>query len=180
MRGSLRSYYQGDILSIGKVRVMYCQRCGAPMFDSDKFCRNCGAVVNKYNSNIPNPQPVQQPKKLKWYHWVLIVIGILIAFDYLYSIFNQGQQYIDRSYYSDRYEVDEMVWLKTPDSTVFSRIGYDDYNEILGVTFRKAGSTYYYQDFPSYLWEEFLDSDSLSDYYNDNIKGQYTSSKGDY
>ena len=162
---------------------MYCQHCGAPMFDNDKFCRNCGAVVTGVRSNIPYTQttkPIQhEKKKLKWYHYVLIVIGALMAIEYLHNIFTPGQLYIDKSYYSDRYEVDEMVWLKTPDSTVFSRIGYDDYNEILGVTFRKAGITYYYHDFPSYLWEEFLDADSLSDYYNDNIKGQYQSSKGD-
>ncbi len=163
---------------------MYCQHCGAPMFDNDKFCRNCGAVVNSYKSNTSYQQPIQpniqpQRKKLMWYHWVLIILGILMVFDYLYDIFNQGQQYVDRSYYSERYEVDEMVWLKTPDSTVFSRIGYDDYNEVLGVTFRKAGITYYYHDFPSYLWEDFLDADSLSDYYNSEIRGQYTSTKGD-
>ncbi len=149
------------------------------MFDTDKFCRSCGAAVPRFAEPFFVP-PQPRKRKLWWYEWVLIGLAALIVLEYINGLFDPGQQYIERSYYSERYETEEMVWLKTPDSTVISRIGYNEDEEVLGITFRKAGSTYYYYDYPSDLWEEFLDADSLIDYYNRNIRGQYSSSKGDY
>lgn len=61
----------------------------------------------------------------------------------------------------------------TPDSTCFSRVGYDSRNNVLIVVFRDSGAEYHYYDVPEDVWESFYDSASLGKYFNANIKGYY-------
>lgn len=62
----------------------------------------------------------------------------------------------------------------TPDSSCFSRIGYDSAHEALVVVFRDSGSKYCYYGFSSSDWKLFQSADSLGSYYNKNIKGNYS------
>lgn len=61
----------------------------------------------------------------------------------------------------------------TPESTCFSRVGYDSRNQVLIVVFRDSGAEYHYFDVPEDVWESFYDSESLGRYFNANIKGYY-------
>ena len=61
----------------------------------------------------------------------------------------------------------------TPDSTCFSRVGYDSRNNVLIVVFRDSGAEYHYYDVPEDVWESFYDIASLGKYFNANIKGYY-------
>lgn len=61
----------------------------------------------------------------------------------------------------------------TPDSTCFSRVGYDSRNNVLIVVFRDSGAEYHYYDVPEDVWESFYDSASLGKYFNREIKGNY-------
>lgn len=61
----------------------------------------------------------------------------------------------------------------TPESTCFSRVGYDSRNKVLIVVFRDSGAEYHYYDVPEDVWESFYDSASLGKYFNANIKGYY-------
>lgn len=61
----------------------------------------------------------------------------------------------------------------TPDSTCFSRVGYDSRNNVLIVVFRESGAEYHYFDVPEDVWESFYDSESLGKYFNREIKGNY-------
>lgn len=61
----------------------------------------------------------------------------------------------------------------TPESTCFSRVGYDARNQVLIVVFRDSGAEYHYYDVPEDVWESFYDSASLGRYFNANIKGYY-------
>lgn len=61
----------------------------------------------------------------------------------------------------------------TPESTCFSRVGYDARNHVLIVVFRESGAEYHYFDVPEDVWESFYDSASLGRYFNREIKGKY-------
>lgn len=61
----------------------------------------------------------------------------------------------------------------TPESTCFSRVGYDSRNNVLIVVFRDSGAEYHYYDVPEDVWESFYDSASLGKYFNREIKGNY-------
>lgn len=61
----------------------------------------------------------------------------------------------------------------TPDSTCFSKVGYDAGNQVLMVVFRESGVEYHYYGVPEDVWEEFYDSTSLGRYFNAEIKGNY-------
>lgn len=61
----------------------------------------------------------------------------------------------------------------TPDSTCFSRVGYDSRNNVLIVVFRESGAEYHYFGVPEDVWESFYDSTSLGRYFNSHIKGNY-------
>lgn len=65
----------------------------------------------------------------------------------------------------------------TPESTCFSRVGYDSRNNVLIVVFRDSGAEYHYYDVPEDVWESFYDSTSLGRYFNANIKGNYAYQK---
>lgn len=62
------------------------------------------------------------------------------------------------------------------DSSVFSKVGYMEDEEILVVVFHSTGP-YLYKDVPYSVWEEFLNADSVGTYYNDHIKGTYDCEK---
>lgn len=61
----------------------------------------------------------------------------------------------------------------TPESTCFSRVGYDSRNQVLIVVFRESGAEYHYFGVPEDVWESFYDSASLGKYFNQEIKGNY-------
>lgn len=69
-------------------------------------------------------------------------------------------------------------WIyNTPESTCFSRVGYDSRNNVLIVVFRDSGAEYHYFGVPEDVWESFYDSASLGRYFNANIKGNYAYQK---
>ena len=69
--------------------------------------------------------------------------------------------------------LDELDLTKTPESTCFSAIGYENKTNTLIVTFRDSGSKYIYLNFPEDEWEIFCVQQSLGGWYNKHIKGQY-------
>ena len=71
--------------------MKYCPNCGAQLPDNANFCGSCGARIGA------TPQPAEQPKqkmfsmdnyranreaqkqrmkKMKWWHWAIIAIGV--------------------------------------------------------------------------------------------------------
>ena len=67
----------------------------------------------------------------------------------------------------------ETVWVSTPDSSVFTKIGYNETEEILLVVFRDSGMTYEYEGFPKGEWDDFIAADSKGKWYNAEIKPYY-------
>jgi len=65
------------------------------------------------------------------------------------------------------------VRCETPESTAFSLVGYNKYDNILSVTFRDSNATYQYKDFPYKEWIDFCNADSLGSYFNEHIKNNY-------
>lgn len=65
--------------------------------------------------------------------------------------------------------------MDTPNSTCFSAIGYDEYQETLYVQFRDSGSIYAYDGVPQDVYDELSVSVSMGSYYNEHIKENYTS-----
>lgn len=61
----------------------------------------------------------------------------------------------------------------TPRSTCFSRVGYYESGKLLVVEFRESGSIYEYSNFSAADWADFIAADSLGEYYNTYIKGNY-------
>ena len=59
------------------------------------------------------------------------------------------------------------------DSSMIRSIGYDSYLCILEVEFNND-AVWRYNDFPEYLWHEFLASDSTGKFFHENIRGPYT------
>ena len=68
-------------------------------------------------------------------------------------------------------------WENTPQSSCFSEIGYDAAAETIGVVFRDSGAKYIYEDVPESVWREFRSAESIGQYYNQHIKGEYTCNK---
>ena len=64
-------------------------------------------------------------------------------------------------------------------SECFSEVFYSAPNELLFVRFRESGALYVYYDYPSDEWDYFSEADSLGSFYNQYIKGQWTSSRID-
>lgn len=65
------------------------------------------------------------------------------------------------------------VELEVVSSSVFSKMGYDEENEILVVQFKDSKANYAYYDFPQDQYEEFIEADSLGSYFNEYIKDCY-------
>ena len=77
--------------------MKYCPNCGAQLSDNANFCGSCGARIGA--TPQPQPQPAEQPKqkmfsmdnyranreaqkqrmkKMKWWHWAIITIGVVM------------------------------------------------------------------------------------------------------
>lgn len=63
------------------------------------------------------------------------------------------------------------------DSTMISRIGYDENLCILEIEFRSNTQVWSYFDFPEYLWNEFKSAPSKGKYFNLKIKSQYNGNR---
>lgn len=78
------------------------------------------------------------------------------------------------------FDISDLEWQDTPDSTAFSRIGYAAGYKVLGVVFRNSDPRIYlYYDFPQSEWDNFRTAESWGGYYNEHIKGQYESERID-
>ena len=78
------------------------------------------------------------------------------------------------------FDISDLEWQDTPDSTAFSRIGYAAGYKVLGVVFRNSDPRIYlYYDFPQSEWDSFRTAESWGGYYNEHIKGQYESERID-
>ena len=74
----------------------------------------------------------------------------------------------------DEYYGEDIFWQETPQSTCFIYVGYDPWEEKLGVIFRDNDTrAYVYSDFSQSDWNAFISASSLGSYYNAHIKGQY-------
>ena len=67
----------------------------------------------------------------------------------------------------------ETIWVSTPESSAFTKIGYNEGDEILLVVFRESGLTYEYEQFSTNEWDDFLAADSKGTWYNTKIKPFY-------
>lgn len=79
---------------------------------------------------------------------------------------SQGTPIVDEETFSIETE-------RTPGSSCFSEIGYDNNTGDLIVTFRDSGVSYVYGEVPKSVWEELKSADSMGSYYNKEIKGSY-------
>lgn len=76
------------------------------------------------------------------------------------------------------YEPSKQIAMEeTPRSTCFSSVGYSADKEILLVTFRDSGKTYQYSGISESLFDEFINAESMGQFYNSSIKGKYHSEK---
>ena len=82
-----------------------------------------------------------------------------------------GTPIVDRE--ASDFSISDAMMRNTPNSTCFSKIGYNEDKEILVVTFRSSGYTYLYFGVSKSEWTAFRTSDSLGKYYNSHIKGHY-------
>lgn len=56
---------------------MFCEKCGAPLNEGERFCQNCGAVQNAVVSDQPAAQPaVQQRAKSLM---ILSIVALALA-----------------------------------------------------------------------------------------------------
>ena len=77
--------------------MKYCPNCGAQLSDNANFCGSCGTRISAAQPQA-QPQPSEEPKKqkfismdnfranreaqkermkkMKWWHWALIAIGV--------------------------------------------------------------------------------------------------------
>lgn len=58
-------------------------------------------------------------------------------------------------------------------SSAISEIGYDYYEEVLLITFKDSGASYYYYDVPYEVYDELLNAESIGRYFNNQIRGWY-------
>ena len=78
------------------------------------------------------------------------------------------------------FELSDLEWTDLPLSTCFSRIGYAEKHNVLGVVFINSDPRIYlYYDFPKSEWAKFVTAESWGGYYNEHIKGQYISERID-
>ena len=67
----------------------------------------------------------------------------------------------------------ETIWVSTPESSVFTKIGYNETEEVILVVFRDSGMTYEYEGFSEGEWDDFTAADSKGKWYNAEIKPYY-------
>lgn len=80
--------------------MKYCPNCGAQLSDNANFCGSCGTRIGASQPQPQSqPQPSEQPKKkfismdnfranreaqkqrmkkMKWWHWAIITIGVVM------------------------------------------------------------------------------------------------------
>jgi hypothetical protein len=63
-------------------------------------------------------------------------------------------------------------------SSLAARVGYDAECEVLQIEFN-SGAVYQYAEIDSHTWEKLQASDSIGSFYNEEIKGYYSSTKLD-
>ena len=73
--------------------MKYCPNCGAQLSDNATFCGSCGTRIGASQPQFNEQQPKQKMfsmdnfranreaqkqrmKKMKWWHWALIAIGV--------------------------------------------------------------------------------------------------------
>jgi uncharacterized membrane protein YvbJ len=73
--------------------MKYCPNCGAQLPDNANFCGSCGTRIGASQPQFNEQQPKQKMfsmdnfranreaqkqrmKKMKWWHWALIAIGV--------------------------------------------------------------------------------------------------------
>lgn len=73
--------------------MKYCPNCGAQLSDNANFCGSCGTRIGASQPQFNEQQPKQKMfsmdnfranreaqkqrmKKMKWWHWALIAIGV--------------------------------------------------------------------------------------------------------
>ena len=101
----------------------------------------------------------------------VVTIGVLTPF-IVHDIQQKDPSKRDVYVYVDGIE-DPILMTRTPDSDAISYIGYRKKDEVLVITFRESGDSYYYLNVSPSVWNSFKDSDYLGEYFNDNIKGFY-------
>ncbi len=73
--------------------MKYCPNCGAQLSDNANFCGSCGTRIGASQPQFNEQQPKQKMfsmdnfranreaqkqrmKKMKWWHWAIIAIGV--------------------------------------------------------------------------------------------------------
>ena len=59
------------------------------------------------------------------------------------------------------------------ESSNIASIGYDAQASILEIEFIGSGEVWQYPEFPDYMYEELMASDSKGKYFHKNIRGKY-------
>lgn len=91
--------------------------------------------------------------------------------------YTEGEDFTSRGTPINRdFDLSRVDFQDTPNSSVFSKVGYIEEDEVLVVVFRSTGP-YKYDDVSYPVWEEFTNADSLGSYYNHHIKGEYPCEK---
>ncbi|HEY5536456.1 MAG TPA: KTSC domain-containing protein [Ignavibacteria bacterium] len=62
-------------------------------------------------------------------------------------------------------------------SSMIHSIGYEVETSTLEIEFVSDSSVYQYYNFPEYLYNDFMSSDSKGKYFHANIKGKYNDTK---
>lgn len=78
---------------------------------------------------------------------------------------------------STDYDLDDVDFIETPDSTAFTQIGRNPDTGDVVVQFKESGAYYVYYDVPGEVWDDFESADSKGSYYNMEIKGNYDCEK---
>ena len=60
-------------------------------------------------------------------------------------------------------------------SSSIDSIGYDEENQILEIEFRIG--VYQYENVPEYVYIELMNSDSIGEFFNEDIKHEYSCSR---
>ena len=120
------------------------------------------------------------PKKTK----IILILGAIAFIAIFYYASNENanrKRYSDSDDYTyeESYDEDEedyyvvnFEWIKTPESSVFNRIGYEKNLWILALEFND-GDIYYYYDVPFGTWDELCDAKSKGNYFNKHIRDNY-------
>lgn len=93
------------------------------------------------------------------------------------SVRNDYSLDYDYDYSADEYEDDHIPdWVLTPESSAFSRIGYDKSSNLLYLDFRTTG-LYVYFDVPPSVWGNMQEAESKGRFFHAEIKDNYEYSR---